>query len=270
MSASPPPGTAPSLGEGVEPYLSVVLPVYDEGQVLERNLGRLVAFLDEQGFGGAGPKERSGGGTGFEIVAVDDGSRDDSRAILDAFAAADPRLVVLGFEQNRGKGAAVREGMLATRGHLAVFMDADLSTPLEEFGPLVAALESGHDAVLGNRRSPGSRIERHQPWLRETLGKGFTLLTQLLLVPGVHDFTCGFKGFRRDAARAVFSRSTLDRWAFDAELVVIISEQGLRLAQVPVRWKHEDDTKVRVVSAATRALFDLLRVRVRRMRGLYR
>lgn len=264
MSASPPLRTPPSPPEGVAPYLSVVLPVFNEGQVLDRNLDRLVAFLEEQQYGGA-ELDRS-----FEIVAVDDGSRDDSRAILDARAAADPRLRVLGFEQNRGKGAAVRDGMLAARGSYAVFMDADLSTPLEEFGPLVAALESGYDAVLGNRRSPGSQIERHQPWLRETLGKGFTLLTQLLLVPGVHDFTCGFKGFRRDAARTVFSRSTLDRWAFDAELVVIISEQGLRLAQVPVRWKHEDDTKVRVLSAATRALFDLLRVRVRRMRGLYR
>jgi len=265
MSASPPTEPAPPDGDG--PYLSVVLPVYDEAQVLERNLGLLLDFLDEHSFGHATAGRPRGD---FEVVAVDDGSKDDSRAILERIAAREPRLVVRGFDANRGKGAAVRDGMLAARGDFAVFMDADLSTPLEEFGPLVAALEGGNDAVLGNRRAPGSRIERHQPWLRETLGKVFTLLTQFLLVPGVHDFTCGFKGFTRDAARAVFSRSTVDRWAFDAELVVIIAEQDLRLAQVPVRWKHEDDTKVRMFAAGVNALADLLRVRLKRLRGAYR
>lgn len=259
--------TASAAPAASEPYLTVVLPVFDEALVLERNLGLLLDFLDERSFG----RERDGRGAGdFEVVAVDDGSADASRTILEQIARREPRVRVLGFTTNRGKGAAVREGMLAARGRYAVFMDADLSTPLEEFGPLMAALEGGNDAVLGNRRAPGSRIERHQPWLRETLGKGFTLLTQFLLVPGVHDFTCGFKGFSREAVERVFPRSTLDRWAFDAELVVIVAEQDLRLAQVPVRWKHEDDTKVRLFTAVTSALVDLVRVRLRRLRGAYR
>jgi dolichyl-phosphate beta-glucosyltransferase len=269
-----PPNTAaagtPSAGAAgentVEPYLTVVLPVYDEELVLEENLARLFAHLEGARFGAA-----AGAGPGaFEVVAVDDGSHDRSHAILTAAASRDPRLVVERLPQNRGKGAAVRHGMLRARGRYVVFMDADLSTPLEELRPLLAALEGGADAVLGNRRSPGSRIERRQPWLRETLGKGFTLLTQFLLVPGVHDFTCGFKGFTRAATQRVFTRSTLDRWAFDAEVVVIVAEQGLRLAQVPVRWRHEDDTKVRIAGAVVRSLADLVRVRWKRMRGAYR
>ncbi|MEZ5980112.1 MAG: glycosyltransferase family 2 protein [Planctomycetota bacterium] len=258
----PPVSPAPDAA----PHLSVVLPVFDEALVLERNLGVLLDFLAQHDFGAA----RGAAPGSFEVVAVDDGSRDRSAEILADVASREPRLRTLALPENRGKGAAVREGMLAARGRYVVFMDADLSTPLEEFLPMMAALEGGMDVVLGNRRAPGSRIERHQPWLRETLGKGFTLLTQFLLVPGVHDFTCGFKGFTADASRAVFTRSTLDRWAFDAEVVVIADELGLRLAQIPVRWKHEDDTKVRIGSAVVRSLLDLVRIRLRRMRGLYR
>jgi len=259
----PPDRPAPSTAE---PYLSVVLPVYDEALVLAANLRTLLEHLETAHHGashGAAPGS-------FEVVAVDDGSRDASAAILAEAAAREPRLRALSLPVNRGKGAAVRHGMLAARGRYVVFMDADLSTPLDELAPLLAALENGADAVLGNRRSPGSRIERRQPWIRETLGKGFTLLTQFLLVPGVHDFTCGFKGFTQAASQRVFARSTLDRWAFDAEVVVIVAEQGLRLAQVPVRWKHEDDTKVRIAGAVVRSLADLLRVRWKRMRGAYR
>ena len=151
-----------------------------------------------------------------------------------------------------------------------MFMDADLSTPLNELPGLLGALDAGYDLVLGNRRAPGSRIERRQPWLRQTLGKGFTFLTQQLLAPGVHDFTCGFKGFRRDASRTIFSRSTLNGWAFDAELVVIAGVHDLKLAQVPVRWHHEDDTKVRLLQAVLGSAWELGRIFIRRMTGGYR
>jgi dolichyl-phosphate beta-glucosyltransferase len=244
------------------PFLSVVLPVYNEALVLAANLRTVLAFLDERCFGGDG--------AGFEVVAVDDGSRDASAGILHAAAQQDARVRLESLPHNRGKGAAVRTGMLAARGRYVVFMDADLSTPLEELLPMLAALQDGHDVVLGNRRAAGSRIERRQPWLREFLGKGFTGLTRLLLVPGIDDFTCGFKGFTADASRRVFTRSRLDRWAFDAELVTIAAVQGLKVTQIPVRWRHEDDTKVRIVASVLRSLADLLRIRWRRLRGAYR
>jgi len=241
----------------MRPELAFVVPVYDEELVLERSLAEMSAFLEQLG-------QR------FEIVCVDDGSRDASARILAAAAARDARVRVLRHERNRGKGAAVRTGMLAAEAEIAVFMDADLSTPLEELRALLAAMAEGNDVVLGNRRAHGSKITRRQPWLRERLGRGFTWLTRLVLAPGIDDFTCGFKGFRRAAAQAVFSRSTLDGWAFDAELVVIARAQGLRIAQVPVRWSHKDDSKVRLTAAVLGSLRDLARITGRRMLGRYR
>ena len=239
------------------PALSVVLPIYDEALVLDQTFAVLLPFLEA--LGGS-----------FEVVCVDDGSRDDSLAILRRRAATDPRIRVDALPHNRGKGAAVRQGMLLAEGERIVFMDADLSTPLEDFRGFLGALDSEYEVVIGNRRAPGSHITRHQPWIRETLGKGFTILTRTLLAPGVHDFTCGFKGFRREAAREIFRRSTLDGWAFDAELVVIAQELGFKLAQVPVAWAHEEGTKVRIGRAVLGSLRELALIVWRRFRGAYR
>ena len=260
MGAMCPPSPEPPAGETPPtdaPRLSIVLPIYNEELVLEATLAELIPFLE-------------GLGRSFEVVCVDDGSADASRRLLDEAAARDPRVRPFALPHNQGKGAAVREGMGRARGDLQVFMDADLSTPLDELPGLLGALDAGYDVVLGNRRAPGSRIERRQPWLRQTLGKGFTFLTQQLLAPGVHDFTCGFKGFRRDASRTIFSRSTLNGWAFDAELVVIAGVHDLKLAQVPVRWHHEDDTKVRLLQAVLGSAWELGRIFTRRATGGYR
>ncbi len=237
--------------------VSIVLPVYNEASVLERNVLHLVSHMESLG--------RS-----FEVVCVDDGSSDASLEILERLAAQDERIRPGALEHNQGKGAAVRAGMLRAEGQRVLFMDADLSTPLEEVQGFLGALDSGYDVVIGNRRAPGSKITRHQPWIRETLGKGFTTLTNLLLAPGVHDFTCGFKAFQGEASRRIFQRSTLNGWAFDAELVVIAQEQGLKLAQVPVAWHDEDGTKVRIVAAVLRSLCDLALIASKRLRGRYR
>ncbi len=237
--------------------LSVVLPVYDEAHALEATLAELVPRLERLG-------------KSFEIVCVDDGSTDGSWEILKRLAAADERVRIDRLPENRGKGAAVRKGMLAAEGELVVFMDADLSTPLDEMAGFLGALESGYEVVIGNRRAPGSEITRHQPWIRETLGRGFTVLTRLLLAPGVHDFTCGFKGFHRDAARKIFARSSLNGWAFDAELVVIAHSLGLKLAQVPVAWHDEEGTKVRILQAVLGSLRELIVIGWKRIKGDYR
>lgn len=238
------------------PALSLVLPVYDEALVLEQSLGQIVAHLESWP-------------GGFEIVAVDDGSRDGSLALLEAWRARDARLSVLALPANQGKGAAVRQGVLQARGSAVLFMDVDLSVPLEEIGRLLDALRT-HDVAIGSRRAPGARITRHQPWPRELLGRCFTALTRALLAPGIHDFTCGFKAFRAQAAQSIFRRVTQRGWAFDAELVVIAQELGLSIAQVPVGWRHEEGSKVRLGSAVLRSLRELLAIRANKAQGRYR
>lgn len=239
------------------PSLSFVIPVYNEARVLERTFAELVPFAE-------------GLDRTFEVVCVDDGSVDASPRILAEAAARDERIRVITLPQNRGKGAAVRRGMLEAAGEVILFLDADLSTPLKECPGFLGALDSGYDVVLGNRRSPGSNVTRRQPWLRERLGRGFTLITRVLLAPGVQDFTCGFKGFRREAGREIFRRSVLDGWAFDVEIVVIAQIHGFKLVQVPVGWRHEDDSKVRLFSAVVRSFGELLQIFWNRLRGRYR
>jgi len=239
------------------PALSVVLPIYNEEAVLEETLAQLVAAL-----GDLGPS--------YEVVCVDDGSRDRSVEILETFAAKNPNFRLFFLPRNRGKGAAVRKGMLEADGQTIIFMDADLSTPLGEIARFLGALESGHQVVIGNRHAPGSKITRHQPWIRETLGKGFTMISRLFLAPGVHDFTCGFKAFQKDAAREIFERSTQDGWAFDAELILIAHLKGFKMAQVPVEWRHEKGTKVRLLPAVFGSFKELLAIKLRQLRGGYR
>jgi len=239
------------------PQVSIVLPIYNEASVLEENLGRVVEHMQSLG--------RS-----FEVLCVDDGSSDASVSILEAFQARDARLRFHKLPSNQGKGAAVRQGMLLAEGEAVLFMDADLSTPLGEVAGFLDALDSGYDVVIGNRRAPGSEITRHQPWIRETLGRGFTMLTNVLLAPGIRDFTCGFKAFEQTACRSIFQRSSLNGWAFDAELLVIAKEQGLKLAQVPVAWHDEDGTKVRILNAVLGSLKDLVWIASKRIRGQYR
>ncbi len=248
-----------------QPYISFVIPVYNEERVIAASLETLVEFLGEL------CAQRGQTEAGWQLLFVDDGSLDSTVERIETYCAAHPELPIQleRLPKNRGKGAAVRHGMLTATGDYIFFLDADLSTPLDETAGFLGSLESGCDVVIGNRRVPGARVTRHQPKLRETLGRGFTLLVNLLLAPGVHDFTCGFKGFRREAARCVFERSSLDGWAFDAELVVIAQVKNLKLAQLPVSWHHEDDTKVRLLAAVFGSLIEVAQITSRRIAGRY-
>jgi dolichyl-phosphate beta-glucosyltransferase len=239
------------------PRLSFVLPIYNEAKNLERLFEQLVPFAESLG-------------QPFEMLCVDDGSRDDSLRILKQIAARDDRFRIEALPVNKGKGAAVRHGMLAARGELAIFMDADLSTDLKATGPLLAELENGTDVVLGSRHEARSKISRHQPFARELLGKWFRKTSSRIFAPEIHDFTCGFKGFRTPAAREIFGRSRIDGWAFDLELVTIARDLGYRIAQVDVEWQHFGDSKVRVLSAAVTTLRDMGKVALNRALGRYR
>lgn len=235
------------------PGLTVVVPVYNEAPRLEANLRALLGFLAAQRLDA-------------ELVCVDDGSTDGSDEVLARFSARAPGIRVLSLTVNRGKGAAVRQGMLEARGTRVVFMDADLSTGLEALPAALDALGVA-DVVIGSRRAPGAHIVTPQGRLRELLGRGFSFLAGRLIDRSVADFTCGFKAFTADAGRAVFSRARVDGWAFDVELVAIARALGLRIASIPVEWRDDPHTKVRLSGAVLSSFVDLARIGWRHRNG---
>jgi dolichyl-phosphate beta-glucosyltransferase len=232
--------------------LSVVIPAYNEALRLPSTLARVQAHLSERG-------------GSFEIVVVDDGSSDPTSQVARE-AGADVR--VLRHEPNRGKGYAVRRGMLAATGTRRLLTDADLSTPIEDLAGLEAALDRGFDVAIGSRAVAGARIEVHQPAYREAMGRLFNRLVQVLLLPGLRDTQCGFKLFTAGAAQAAFSVSSLDGFSFDVEALYVARQRGLRIAEVPVTWRNDAATRVGLGGGAA-AFADLARIRLRAWRGAY-
>jgi dolichyl-phosphate beta-glucosyltransferase len=238
------------------PDVSIVIPAYNEERRIGRTLERICAFT---------PRTC----TIREVLVVDDGSRDGTVALVERLAAAGFRSVrVLRNPANRGKGYAVRHGVLAAEGSAILFSDADLSTPVEELDQLVPALARA-DVVIGSRALPESVLEVHQPLYRELSGRTFNLLFQALVLPGVHDSQCGFKLFDRTAARDIFPRLTVDGFGFDIEILYVARRLRYRIEEVGVRWIDDPDTKVTLWKDAPRMFSDLLRVRWRH-RGLSR
>jgi dolichyl-phosphate beta-glucosyltransferase len=234
------------------PFLSVVIPAYNEERRLPATLARVRAYL-------------RGLAREHEIVVVDDGSS-DATAQVARQAGDDVR--VLRHEANRGKGYAVRRGMLAATGARRLITDADLSTPIEELARLETEIERGFDVAIGSRAVAGALIEVHQPAYREVMGRLFNRLVQALLLPGLNDTQCGFKLFTARAARAAFSVSSLDGFSFDVEALYAARHRGLRIAEVPVTWRNDPATRVGLGGGAA-AFADLVRICLRARRGTY-
>jgi dolichyl-phosphate beta-glucosyltransferase len=234
------------------PALSVVIPAYNEALRLPATLVRVKEHLGRLG-------------VAHEVVVVDDGSTDATSAVA---RAAGEGVRVLRHEPNRGKGYAVRRGMLAATGARRLLTDADLSTPIEELAKLEAALDGGCDVAIGSRAIAGARIEVHQPVYREAMGRLFNRLVRLLLLPGLHDTQCGFKLFSARAAEAAFADAALDGFSFDVEALYLARQRGLRIAEVPVTWRNDAATRVGLGGGAA-AFVDLLRIRLRAWRGAY-
>jgi dolichyl-phosphate beta-glucosyltransferase len=217
------------------PELSVVIPAYNEASRIERALDSVSQYL-------------AGRGTRFEIVVADDGSTDQTALIVQRFIAGDRRhaveLVRLG--QNRGKGAALRAGVAATRGARVLMMDADLATPIEELPSLEQALEAGAQVVNGSRAVAGANVLRPQSPLRVALGRAGNLWIRALAVPGMHDTQCGFKLFDGEVARTLFALAREDRFGIDIEVLCLARRHlGVKMAEVGVSWQHQDGSKVR-------------------------
>lgn len=236
--------------------LSIVVPAYNEARRLPGTLPRVIEYVT----GLAEPAE---------IIVVDDGSTDGTGDAAAAAARPGGPVVVLRSSPNRGKGAAVRRGMLAARFGHVLFTDVDLSTPIEETTKLRAALARGADVAIGSRRLAESDVQVRQPWLRELAGRTFSGLVSVLLLPGIHDSQCGFKIFRRSTARELFGRQRLDGFGFDAEVLWLARRLGYRVAEVPIVWRDDNRSNVRLVRDSGGMLLDLGRVRLNGWTGRY-
>ena len=231
--------------------ISVVIPVYNEAACVPAHVEALRPLLQS-----LAPDD-------WEIVLVDDGSADGTGAAIRKVAAADGRVRAETHAKNRGKGAAVRTGVLATRGSEVLFCDADMSTPPETLREFLTELRAGADVVIGNRKSQAARIERWQPPLRVWLGLGYTRLANALFGLHIADYTCGFKLFRGEHARRIFEATATERWSFDVEVLARASRAGLVIREIPVRWHHVEDTRVRVFRDVVRSFTELLAIRRR-------
>ncbi len=233
--------------------ISLIVPAYDEAGRLGESLERLIQFCGAQPYAS-------------EIIVVDDGSSDKTAEIGRGAAVGLPDSVslhVLQHERNRGKGAAVRTGMLAATGDPALYLDSDLATPPEEIPKLLAALAAGAEVAAGSRIQPGGfDLRASQPAWRRIGGRLFTIARRRLLLSDVEDTQCGFKAFRRKAAQAIFPRQRLERWAFDGELLYLARKLGFSVAQVPVAWHHVEGSRLQLGPiSALREVVDILRIR---------
>jgi dolichyl-phosphate beta-glucosyltransferase len=237
-------------------YLSVIIPAYNEEQRIRNTLHVIQADLQRQPYAA-------------EIIVVDDGSQDGTASLVRTFDTKRPSICLLQNDRNRGKGFSVRQGFLHARGAYLLFSDADLSTPIEAVEPLLAALHESCDIAIGSRALLESRVEVHQPWHRESMGRLFNLFVQALAVPGIHDTQCGFKCFRREAALAICQHMTTERFGFDVEMLYLARRLGYRVRELPVVWRNSAESRVRVWRDSIAMLNELLRIRWNSVRGRY-
>ena len=239
--------------------LSVVIPAYNEAVRLGNTLRAVVDYLREHQPDG-------------ELIVVDDGSSDRTADLArDTFQeAGNLRTSVISYKSNLGKGRAVRLGLLAARGDVTLFSDADLSTPITEAPKLVDPIVSGQcDVTFGSRALNRELIGVHQPWRREQGGRIFNLVVRLATGLPFWDTQCGFKAFRMSICRPLVEAATVDRFGFDVELLYLAYRAGLNLREIPVRWDHNEGSKVSVASDSFRMLNEVGLIRQQARRGVY-
>jgi len=254
MGAPPWQTSANAERERPAAMLSVIIPAYNEVHRLPATLEALRVYLD-----GGGEE-----GEEYEAIVVDDGSRDGTADLARGVAATWPQLQVIRLPRNRGKGASVQAGMLAARGDLRLFTDADLSTPITELPKLREMIEGTTAVAIGSRAVPESQVEVHQPLRREVMGRTYNRLLQLLVLPGLHDTQCGFKLFTGEAAVACFTPLRTPGFGFDAEVLLRARRLGWDVAEVGVVWRHAENSRVSPLRDSVGTLADLVKLRLRR------
>ena len=235
--------------------LSLVIPAYNEEKRIGSSLAQIIAYFQRNGYS-------------YELIVVDDGSTDRTVELAEEWIARiqNGRLLCA---RHGGKGSAVRKGVLSAKGQYVFFTDADLSTPITELEKFLEQLNQGYQVVIGSRKIAGANVEVHQSWLRESMGKVFTWLTNVILTKNVSDVTCGFKGFSRPVAQKVFNRQLVNDWSFDAEVLFLAQKYGYSIREIPVRWRNDPGTKVNLFKDTIRSFLGLLKIRTNDWRGKY-
>lgn len=237
---------------GNSPFLSIIIPAYNEEKRIGHSLGKIIAYLQQKNLKA-------------EIIVIDDGSTDQTPIISREILANHPLSRVISFPENRGKGAAVKEGMLRANGNFILYTDADLSTPLDEVEKFLPILQKDYDLAIASRALPESEIRKRQSWLRENFGKTFNCLVRLFFpeLKDIKDTQCGFKLLKQTAAREIFSRLQTSGFAFDVEVLLLARKLDYKVAQVPVIWINSPDSRVHLFRTSLQMFAELLKIKKR-------
>lgn len=237
------------------PYLSVVIPSYNEAKRIPKTL------LDVD-------KRLSTAPFSYEIVVVNDGSKDNTAEVVEKFKATIKNLKLIDFAKNRGKGAVVRDGMLMSQGEYRLFMDADNSTSVDHFEKMIPYFKEGMSVVICSRAHRESVLDPAEPWYRQLPGKIGNLIIQILVLPGYWDTQCGFKAFTAEAAERVFKIMKIERWGFDIEALALSRKMGYKIKEIPVHWINDTASHVSA-SAYLKTLIETLKIRLWLWTGKY-
>jgi len=235
-------------------FLSIIIPAYNEETRLPDTLNKVGSFLDTQTYTS-------------EVLIVNNNSTDRTEEVIKDFSSRYPNMQLL-FEEEPGKGAAVRCGMLHAQGEYAFMCDADLSMPIEELNNFLPPQLEGIDISIASREAPGA-IRYHEPHFRHLGGRLMNWLIQLFILPGLNDTQCGFKCFSAKAAKDLFSHQTLPGWAFDIELLHLARQRGYKIQEIPIPWYFHQESKVNAVRDALRILMDIQTIRRNTSQGIY-
>lgn len=230
------------------PFLSVVIPVFNESQRIQK-LKIVIQFLKTTKFSS-------------ELILINDGSTDNTLQKMQGFKKKN-KFLIISYDVNQGKGYALKQGILASKGQYILFFDIDLSTPLAEFEKFKKYLNT-HDVIIGTRKNTIPLLTKRQSAVRECMGKAFTSLSKIVLQLNVSDFTCGFKCFSKKAGYDIFKSLKNNRWGFDAEALFIANKRGYKVKEVPVVWANDPNTKVKFPRDIIISLIELLKIKLGR------
>ena len=230
--------------------LSIIIPAYNEEPNLGQTLEDVASYLNQSS-------------ENYEVIVVNDGSTDKTAEIAQGKSGLFKNFRLLNNPGNRGKGYAVKNGVLQAQGESVLFMDADNSTQINQLPKLVEMIDQGSDIAIASRRIPGAEIDTLQPLHRRIMGNFYILATHLILGTNVRDFNCGFKLFTKKSAQKLFSMLTRDDWSFDAELIFLAAKLGFRLKEVPIKWQDKRTSKVKPLQDGIKSLLDLFAIKLR-------